>query len=70
MADEERRDCPRCGTSGSARVVYERFGTLTWWCLRCDYDWEAHTESLTIGATQREEALASLRPAPLKRSAA
>lgn len=70
MAGDERRDCPRCGAARSASIIYERFGTLTWWCVACDHDWQTASESLAIGATQRDEAVASLSHAALKRSAA
>jgi ribosomal protein L37AE/L43A len=56
----ELRDCPRCGERATAQVIYERFGSETWWCLRCEYDWNEHNPSLSIGITQRSEAIASL----------
>jgi len=60
----ELRDCPRCGHGGTARVVFERFGKQTWWCVDCGHDWDAHGPSLSTGATQREEAIATLAPHP------
>jgi len=66
----ELRDCPNCGAPHSARVIYERFGTETWWCIKCGHGWEVQAESLSIGATQRSEAIATLAPAPVRRSAA
>ena len=59
----ELRDCPHCGARHSARVIYERFGTETWWCADCGRDWDAHPPSLSIGITQRSEAIATLAPA-------
>ena len=56
----ELRDCPRCGRGESARVVYERFGEQTWWCVECGHDWDAHGPLLSIGTTHRSEAIASL----------
>jgi ribosomal protein L37AE/L43A len=66
----ELRDCPNCGARLTAQVIYERFGTETWWCVECGLDWDAHGPSLSIGTTQRAEAIATLAPALVRRSAA